>query len=113
MTVNRMVKWAAAGIIAIAAVPAIGMARVRASLPTDAVTVTPTGEEAPLLATAAPASVTHRKVVRRGARKSATHRKVSTRKRASAKHRKFSAHHRTHKASRHTKRVAHRPTRRA
>jgi hypothetical protein len=39
---NRILKWAAAGVLALGAIPAIGMGRSHVSLPASAVTVTPT-----------------------------------------------------------------------
>jgi len=38
---NRIAKWAAVGVLAIATIPTVGMARTRASLPSAAVTQTP------------------------------------------------------------------------
>src|SRR5947209_4817561 len=51
MTANRMLKWAAAGALAVAGIPALGFARSQVSLPA-AVTSTPT--ELVLATTAAP-----------------------------------------------------------
>jgi hypothetical protein len=39
---SQIFKWAAAGILALGAIPAIGMGRSHVSLPTSAVTITPT-----------------------------------------------------------------------
>jgi hypothetical protein len=41
MIMNRIVKWAAVGVLALATVPTVGMGRTRASLPSAPVTQTP------------------------------------------------------------------------
>jgi hypothetical protein len=47
MILHRVVKWAAAGVLALGAIPAIGLARLpQASLPTSGITVTPTSFDA-------------------------------------------------------------------
>ena len=105
MLKSRIVKWAASGILALGAIPAIGMGRSHVSLPTSAVTITPTGMES-----GAPVTTSH--VTRR-----VTVFKASSRKHASvrthAKHRKLQSHrkakvsHRKAQAGR-TKSVSHR-----
>jgi hypothetical protein len=48
MVLHRVIKWAAAGVLALGAIPAIGLAHLsQASLPTAGITVTPTRYNAP------------------------------------------------------------------
>jgi len=96
MFMNRIAKWAAVGILAIATVPTIGMGRTRASLPSAAVTQTP--------ASAKPVGIKH---ARKASAKHVTRHKRTV-KASSKKHvRKASAHKKlSHKAS-HKKHIAH------
>lgn len=94
MFMNRIAKWAAIGIFAIAAVPTVGMGRTRASLPSAAVTQTP--------ATASPVGIKHTKKVS----KKHTARHKRTVKASAKRSHKASAKKSTHKAS-HKKHVSH------
>jgi hypothetical protein len=58
MMTSRILKWAAAGALALGAIPAIGLAHTHVSLPTSSVTVTPTSLEAPAFSKAK-SHVTH------------------------------------------------------
>jgi DNA-binding protein HU-beta len=119
MFMNRIAKWAAVGILAIAAVPTIGMGRTRASLPSASVTqtpATPVGIKHASKKASAKHVVSHKRTVKASAkkhtRKSAAHktsgRKASVHKSSTHKtSARTSAHKKsTHKAS-HKKTVTH------
>jgi len=100
MKVNRIVKWAAAGALALGVIPALGMARSHASLPTSNVTVTPTSLEAPI-APKAKSRITH-------SAKTAKVSKASVHSHKSTHHRKTgtATKHKSHTASHHAKTVS-------
>jgi hypothetical protein len=86
MILNRVVKWAAAGVLALGAVPAVGLARLsHASLPTSGITtVTPTGSYL-------------------SGTKAIAHAKTAKVQKASVKHRAVKHHRTTSAASRRLK----------
>lgn len=91
---NALIKWVAAGALAVATVPAVALAR-HASLPTEgAITVTPTSLDVPMR----PQKVSAKKTTRKTAR---THRNVSARRHVARRHvagRRVAAHHVRHSA---------------
>jgi hypothetical protein len=91
MLTNRILKWAAAGAMGLGIVPAIGLAHVHVSLPTSAITVTPTGMESPAIQTHV----------------ATTHAKTAKVKTASVHHHKSAAKHHVKTASTHAKKAAH------
>ena len=94
---NRMMQWAAAAMLAASSVPAISLARTRASIPSDVVSVTPASGEGRTTARPAAHRVAHKKV--------SQHRKVTSRKHTARRSRK--AHARTHaRTKRHSHRAA-------
>ena len=112
MNMSRILKWAAAGVLALGTVPAVGFARARgASLPTD-VSVTPTSMVTP---------VSINQTARRTRSKKSTRRhKVSSKRHAKAKHKRVHARSkashskgRTHKASHSRHSLSHKKTKRA
>ena len=95
---NRMIKWMAAGALAVASVPAIALAR-HASLPTEgAITVTPIGLATPVAAK----HVTARSGLKK---KSAVRRKVQSKRHAAKRHsaRRTGAHRATRRSASHRK----------
>lgn len=116
MIMNRIVKWAAASVLAVGTLPAIGFARTRASLP-SAVSVTPVGMTAPVAKKHTVKRIakhtTRRATAKSAHRKAAVHRKVATKRRAAARHapaRKKSVAHKSARARHH---AGHRPTKHA
>lgn len=98
MIVTRIVKWATAGVLALGSIPAVGFAHSHVSLPTSAVTVTPTGMEAPAAAKTR-SQITHAKT--------AKVQKASIRKHTAAQHKKTGASHRKPTTAQHAKKAAH------
>ena len=102
MNVNRIVKWSAAALLAVASVPAVGLGRsMRASLPMDVISMTPTGSSSPLAATPVSATSTHKSSARH---KTSHHKRTSTHHRkGAARHHKHAAHHGRHKSAKSSK----------
>jgi hypothetical protein len=105
MIVKQFVKWIAAGALALGAIPAIGMAHPRASLPVDAVSVTPTSMLSPASLQTThrvshARSTTHR--VSRHRHATSQHGRARTKhtaahsRRTAVKHKARAAAHRTH-----------------
>jgi hypothetical protein len=100
MILNRFVKWAATGVLALGVIPAVGMARSsHASLPTSGITVTPTSMAKPAAkpasrvthVTAAKAhTVSHKRHLVKHHRKASSKQTKTT---AASKHGKTSASH--------------------
>ena len=100
MMLNRVIKWAAAGALAVASVPAVALAR-HASLPTEgAITVTP-------VSLASPAAAKHVTARSASKKKSAARRKVQAKRQVTKRHtaRRTAAHRATRKST-----AAHRKT---
>lgn len=93
MTMNRICKWVAAGVLALGAVPAVGLARTHASEST-AVTITPASMEAP---------INVMPVARHGRSKknTSTRRRASFHRRSAARRHRVQVRRRTHAASHH------------
>lgn len=92
MTMNRIWKWVAAGVLALGAVPAVGLARTHASEST-AVTVTPASMEAPINVMPVASHV-------RSKKNSSTHRRgVSSRRRSAARRHRVQVRRPSHAAS--------------
>lgn len=97
MKLNRMIKWAAAGVLAVASVPAVALAR-HASLPTEnAISVTP-------VSLASAVGTTQAKAKPASKKKSSSHKAKSVRH-ASKRHktRRAAAHRSGHRSASHRK----------
>lgn len=115
MIVKQFVKWIAAGALALGAIPAIGMAHPRASLPVASISVTPTSMMTPesprtthRVSHARLAShrvARHRHATSKHGRARAKHTTVHSR-RSAVKHHTRAASHRTRHVSSHTHRAA-------
>lgn len=95
MTMNRICKWVAAGVLALGAVPAVGLARTHASEST-AVTITPALMEGPINVMPAVTHVRSKKM-------SARRRGVSSHRRSSARRHRIQVRRRGHAASHHVR----------
>ena len=100
---SRIFKWAAAGALALGSIPAIGLAHSHASLPTNSVTVTPTGLEAPAVSKARP-QLSHAKSAR-VVKTSLKHKHTSHHVKTASTHSKKLKHH-VKKASHTVKRTS-------
>jgi len=105
MTMNRICKWVAAGVLALGAVPAVGLARTHASGST-AVTVSPAVMEAPINVMPVAAHVRSKKKM------SARRRGVTSRRRSSARRHRVHVRRRGQTSSHHLRKHVGRKSRR-
>ena len=105
MTMNRICKWVAVGVLALGAVPAVGLARTHGSGSTAA-TVSPSVMEAPINVMPVAAHVRSKK------KTSARRRGVASRRRSSARRHRVQVRRRGYTSSHHIRKPGSRKSRR-